>query len=84
MLNNRNFRISKAEIAIKHLGVRLHELSAKDMHDRWGSASVLIFTRELSGFMGWLDGGEGNFETLMKEVNEEEDKKWKKQMIVVK
>ena len=39
---------------------------------------------ELSGFMRWMDGGEGNFEKLMKEVNEEEDKKRKKQMIVVK
>ena len=34
--------------------------------------------------MGWMDAGEGNSEKLIKEVNEEEDKKWKKQMIVVK
>ena len=42
---------------------------------------MLIFTRELSGFMGWMDGGEGDFEKLMKEVKDEEEKKW---IIVVK
>ena len=42
----------------------------------------MIFTRMLSEFMGFMDGGEVGFEKLMKEAKEEEDKKWNKPMIM--
>ena len=44
---------------------------------------MLIFTRDLRGLMGWMDGGEGDLERLRREVKEEEDKKWKRQTIAV-
>ena len=40
----------------------------------------MIFTRELSGLVGWMDGGEGDFEKLMNKVKNEEEKEWKKQI----
>ena len=42
----------------------------------------MIFTRMLSEFMGWMDGREVGFKKLMKEAEEEEDKKWNKPMII--
>ncbi len=45
---------------------------------------MLIFAAELRGLLGWMDGGaEGNLERWMREVEEEDEKKWRKQMIFV-
>ena len=63
-------------MAIRHLGPRLHELLAKDMHDGWGSASAKIVMRDLTSFTDWTDGGELHLKKLMQEAKEEEDKKW--------
>ena len=41
-----------------------------------------IITRDLSNFMGWMDGEEVEFKKLMKEAEEEEVKKWNRSIIL--
>jgi len=74
------FRTHQAGAALMALGLRLRNVKGRDVRVGWEGASVLLFAKELRGFLGGVSKGFEYSEEVRMEVEEMDWRRWNEPM----